>query len=293
MARFENIVVTSLAQYIQDVALRDSTRFYTRTSNYMPIYRGQANSNWLLAPSVYRDNQYKHESNYIREIERIEPDSFKGLSYIEKVMKMQHYGLPTRLIDFTTNSLVALYFACCEQFENDGIVFELHAFPLYRQEFVWVSIVMKYIFEFCSLPFNPQTLIEEIKKDTVMYPTRGVEDLYNDEAILKILTSPIGIYPRFSNPRLKCQDGVFILFGMKVERVTRDGIEFGEASFSSISEFWPESRSIFIPAAHKKKILADLDKIGINERKLYPELESQIKYAVKYINKQDININYK
>ncbi|VFI63678.1 hypothetical protein LAP9571_02887 [Lactiplantibacillus plantarum] len=40
---------------------------------------------------------------------------------------MQHFGLPTRLLDVTTNALVALYFACqshldSEGYETDGIV---------------------------------------------------------------------------------------------------------------------------------------------------------------------------
>jgi len=288
VAKRKNIVVTSVTQYIKDVALSDSTRFYTRTTNYMPLFRGQANANWPIEPSVYRNSRFRHEGNYIREIERIEPDSFTGLSYIEKLMKMQHYGLPTRLIDFTTNSLVALYFACCGEPTKDGAVFELHAFPLYRQEFVWISIVMKYIFEFSSLPFVPQVLIDEIKNNLLNYPLRGVEDLHNDEAIIKILTDPIGIYPKLTNQRLRCQDGVFVLCGMKIKENTSSGIEFCEASYLSIDDLWPESRTIIIPAATKEQILSELDMIGVNTRILFPELESQIQYAIKHVNEQKI-----
>ncbi len=37
----------------------------------------------------------------------------------------QHYGMPTRLLDWTTNPLVALYFACASDKDTDGAVFTL------------------------------------------------------------------------------------------------------------------------------------------------------------------------
>ena len=36
---------------------------------------------------------------------------------------MQHYGLPTRILDITANTLVALYFAVSENEDKDGVVY--------------------------------------------------------------------------------------------------------------------------------------------------------------------------
>jgi len=37
----------------------------------------------------------------------------------DRLVRMQHFELPTRLLDATTNPLVALYFASAEYEEND------------------------------------------------------------------------------------------------------------------------------------------------------------------------------
>ncbi len=49
------------------------------------------------------------------------PDDFeKCHTHLEKLVKMQHYGLPTRLLDITRNPLVALYFACESNLDTYG-----------------------------------------------------------------------------------------------------------------------------------------------------------------------------
>ncbi len=47
-------------------------------------------------------------------------------SHKEILSMMQHYGVPTRLLDVTTNALVALYFTCASNFDKDGVVYVMN-----------------------------------------------------------------------------------------------------------------------------------------------------------------------
>lgn len=100
------------------------------TANY--LFRGQENFAWELIPKIGR-NEFK----------KVVPSSFKEdtildawVRYSEQFIKnkprdrwdeltlAQHYGLATRLIDWTKNPLVALFFATCDFDESiDGSVF--------------------------------------------------------------------------------------------------------------------------------------------------------------------------
>ncbi|MDO4732900.1 MAG: FRG domain-containing protein [Bacillota bacterium] len=285
MEKEDNLLISSLAEYLTCIAEKRGTQFHSRTTNYKPIYRGQAKQSWCIEPAVYRCGRFEREGNYIRELERLQPEAFASMSRIEKLIKMQHYGLPTRLLDFTCNALVALYFACCSEQDADGVVYELHAFPLYHQDFVWVSIVMKYIFEFSRLPFAPASMIDELKREFSQYPPRGVESFYEEQSIRKILCSPLGLYPHFSNGRIKSQEGVFIIAGMEIREENRDGLLFVKQSYQNIAELWPASRSILIPAGQKQRLLRELEEIGFHKGRLFPELEAQAGYVTEYIDR--------
>lgn len=286
-----DIVVTSLAEYIEKVSNLLGTVFYSGTTSLFPIYRGQADSAWDLNPAVYRDNRFKYEKKYICEMERIVPEAFSGMNRIDKLIKMQHYGLPTRLLDFSKNSLVALYFACNKESDKDGAVYEVHAMPMLHQDTVLVSVVMKYLFEYGNEFFDPDKFVAELSEED--YPGKFFADFKSRDGIYQVLSSTHGIYPMHTNERVRNQDGVFVLAGMDIKETEMGCYTFFPRVQTDIKTIWPESRRILIPKESKEKIMRSLDRIGINEKSLFPGLESAAKSVMQHVAYQQVVIHGK
>lgn len=108
------IVVNSVAEFIENVVK------VNKADGTETFYRGHADKDWVLLPSIFRTpNGIANEHLLFRDMVAHEPQSFSECeSALDYLVQMQHYGLPTRLLDMTTNPLVALYFAC-EQVENN------------------------------------------------------------------------------------------------------------------------------------------------------------------------------
>ncbi|MBB3349895.1 FRG domain-containing protein [Sphingomonas sp. BK069] len=77
------------------------------------VYRGHPNRSYTLKPTIFRTTAYAaNEHLLLRDLVAMHPDQFAAdTSALEMLVCMQHYSLPTRLLDATWNPLVALYFA--------------------------------------------------------------------------------------------------------------------------------------------------------------------------------------
>ena len=110
----EEIRISSVSEFVEKIVQRD------KEAGTETFYRGHADKDWDLLPSIFRTpNGVEKEHLLFRDMVAHEPQSFSECkSALDYLVQMQHYGLPTRLLDMTTNPLVALYFAC-EQAEDD------------------------------------------------------------------------------------------------------------------------------------------------------------------------------
>jgi hypothetical protein len=130
------------------------TKDFKKDDPLLLLFRGQKDSTWDLLPRIARPDLkfigpdfLKKEADIIDEFQRlsrpyIDPDLVSNPW--DLLALAQHHGLPTRLLDWTTNPLVALYFAFIEQ--SDKIKYRM----------VWMLAIDKTALADCKkfTPFN-------------------------------------------------------------------------------------------------------------------------------------------
>jgi len=153
-------------------------------------FRGQANADWKLIPSLFRcDAARASEKKAYDQFVRLGPTILKNgfsdaTSDWSNLFDMQHYGVPTRLLDWTTTFGMAVFFAQPRE-GADSAVFLINPYKLNQATMRKRTVNLKFI--------------DYTKK---YLSTRITSKIY-----------PFAIEPKCVNERLLAQDGVFTVHG--------------------------------------------------------------------------------
>lgn len=251
------------------------------------IFRGQGNATYKLLPGVLRKvtnevglfgenegnitnymyaggSEKKILNSFIQEascyINRIDYND-----HISSAELAQHYGVPTRFLDWTFNPLIALYFACIDNPDKDGEVYIVHA-----------------------LNYNGFRSQNETKEVFYRSNKKNIETIYNNlfnnKGLIKeqSMQYPLIYLPKYIDGRMVAQSSVFMVWGNNTESFedmidSHCCMKLGEnhsiINFNKTDMQYKFFYKIKIRSSFKQFLFRQLDMLGINAKTVYPGLE--------------------
>ncbi|SHN30700.1 FRG domain-containing protein [Rhizobacter sp. OV335] len=256
------------------------------------FYRGHSNrTKYKLLPSLFRTNEggepiYRDaEDTMCRELLVSNSADFQGDVYtLDRLVRMQHYALPTRLLDITSNPLIALYFACMSNPDDQG---EVISFSMER------ATVKYFDSDTASCIANLSRLSKASKDSLDLLNDANIADFNQRQSVKQLLhfikeekpyfddridpehlRSVICVKGKRTNSRISFQSGAFLLFG---EEATLK--EEGSSTISVAR----------IAIENKAGLLRQLDTLNINQSTVFPYIENSAKYIAHRYRLQSLN----
>lgn len=218
-------------------------------------FRGVGCSTYDLSPSILRQpsiataaDMQEMENNLLRRFEE------RSIPYLaqriedpwERLFLMQHYGVPTRLLDWTESPSIALFFALTSANPNqttDCTVWTLCPYKLNRATFSHLGST--------SANSGARSVNDPVIQG---YKPGNISNAH-----------PAAIYGIHNSPRIVAQRGSFTVQGNDLTPINQ---------IYSASTTWPQDTitRIDIPHSSIKPILNMLVNTGITDASIYPDL---------------------
>ena len=259
---------------------------YASKTSLLKCYRGQRDSSWRNVAGIFRPDLtalLKNEKRAIRDLISVHPSEFSSdETMFDKLVRMQHFGLPTRLLDVSINALVALYFATDpgpDGLKSDGAI-TAFAIPPEREKYFDSDAVSclanlsnttddekKQIFkirESRTKGLKKDALVAEFNKEEVV--KRLHQFIRSEKPYFLPIINPIDLFkpyfvhPKMSNARILSQSGAFIIYGTEPPKKIIYAHKIEETKF-------------VVPEKFKEPIRSALEGLGINESTLFPEID--------------------
>lgn len=218
---------------------------------YRMWFRGQSDYSWGLVPSVQRkDGMGKNYEQYIStnfmiHTMRLNPNAPQQYDRASWLTLMQHYGLPTRLLDWSESPLVALYFALSgdEDAKTDAAV--------------WVLNPMKLNKKVGYGEYVPPISYDSLRGD--------LEGAFSDhdKDDYELQNRIIACHGVGCDLRMYVQQSDFTIHST-TERLDQ---------ILKLDESCDYFYKICIPQKIRKKLLVQLDAMGFHESSIYPDME--------------------
>lgn len=246
-----NLVANSLEEFVSQTArLR---RKWLEDEGIVPWFRGHEHAEWALVPKFYRQRPTDRTTeDEIREefITRAPNLSdTKSANKWEWYFLMQHYGAPTRLLDWSEGALIGLYFAVRQSRGcHDAAIWMLDPWWLNGQSTGHEEVV---------LPADPDILPKDRRLVNKWLPNR-----FERVKGRKMPRRPAAVYPGHMIRRIGTQRSCFTIHGTDptgLDKVAAD----------------PRSHlvKIVIPSFKAEAIRRDLETCGIDDITVFPDLE--------------------
>jgi hypothetical protein len=241
------------------------------------FFRGHSRYSHRLVPSIYRDPSWiANEDVLFKELVLRCPNDFSGQeSTFQALVKMQHYSLPTRLLDITANPLVALYFAC----ENEGqpresgevVVFRIPTAEIKYFDSDTVSVLANISrrpssFELPDADLDRNAFNDHDQIHYLLHEVKREKPYFEPSILRAHLESVVCVKPKLDNARVIKQDGAFLLFGMDGRKTEPASVPLGYLAAAA-------SKRLLVEPSKKPVIRKQLELLGLTQATIFPEIE--------------------